>query len=76
MYRLCNIFRVIKSDRLGWGGHVARMEEVRSIIKISAAKKIYSKEIFRKPLVKVRIFLLNMNKLFYTDGSGSTYNAF
>ena len=32
LYRLCNIFRVIKSDRLGWGGHVARMEEVRSAL--------------------------------------------
>ena len=30
MYHSPNIFRVIKSRRLKWAGHVARMEEIRS----------------------------------------------
>jgi hypothetical protein len=30
LYRLPNIARVIKSRRLRWAGHVARMEEGRS----------------------------------------------
>ena len=34
MYRSPNIVRVIKSRRLRWAGHVARMEEGRSVIKI------------------------------------------
>ena len=34
MYRTPNIVRVIKSRRLRWTGHVARMEEGRSIFKI------------------------------------------
>ena len=34
MYRSPNIVRVIKSRRLRWAGHVARMEEGRSAFKI------------------------------------------
>ena len=34
MYRSPNIVRVIKSRRLKWAGHVARMEEGRSAFKI------------------------------------------
>ena len=34
MYRSPNTFRMIKSTRLRWAGHVARMEEVRSSFKI------------------------------------------
>ena len=34
MYRSLNIVRVIKSRRLRWAGHVARMEEGRSAFKI------------------------------------------
>ena len=33
-----NIVRVIKSVRLRWAGHVARMEEVRSGLKILIGK--------------------------------------
>ena len=38
MYRSPNIVRVIKSRRLRWAGHIARMEEVRSTSKILAGK--------------------------------------
>ena len=38
MYRSPNIDRVIKSRRLRWAGHVARMEEGRSAFKIFAGK--------------------------------------
>ena len=34
MYRSPNIVRVIKSRRLRWAGHVARMEEGRNAFKI------------------------------------------
>jgi hypothetical protein len=34
LYRSPNIVRVIKSRRLRWAGHVARMEEERSAFKI------------------------------------------
>ena len=34
MYRLPNIVRVIKSRRLRWAGHVARIEEGRSSFKM------------------------------------------
>ena len=34
LYRSPNIVRVIKSRRLRWGGHVARMEEGRNACKI------------------------------------------
>ena len=38
LYRLLNIARVIKSRRLRWAGHVARMEEGRSAFKILTGK--------------------------------------
>ena len=38
MYRSPNIFRVIKSRRLRWAGHVARIEEGRSDFKILTGK--------------------------------------
>ena len=38
MYRSPNIVRVIKSRRLRWAGHVARMEKGRSAFKILTGK--------------------------------------
>ena len=38
MYRSPNIVRVIKSRRLRWAGHITRMEEGRSAVKILAGK--------------------------------------
>ena len=38
MYRSSNVVRVIKSRRLRWAGHVARMEEGRSALKILTGK--------------------------------------
>ena len=38
MYRLPNIAREIKSRRLRWAGHVARIEEGRSAFKILTGK--------------------------------------
>ena len=38
LYRSPNIVRVIKSRRLRWAGHVARMEESRSSLKILIGK--------------------------------------
>ena len=38
MYRSPNIVRVIKSRRLRWAGHVARMEDGRSALKILTGK--------------------------------------
>ena len=38
MYPSRNIVRVIKSRRLRWAGHVARMEEGRSAFKILTGK--------------------------------------
>ena len=38
MYRSPNIVRVIKSRRLRWAGHVARMEVGRSAFKILTGK--------------------------------------
>ena len=41
LYRSTNIVRVIKSRRLRWAGHVARMEEGSSAFKILTGKPIY-----------------------------------
>ena len=38
LYRSPNIVRVIKSIRLRWAGHVARMEEGRSAFKMLTGK--------------------------------------
>ena len=38
LYRSLNILRVIKSSRLRWARHVARMEEGRSAFKILTGK--------------------------------------
>jgi hypothetical protein len=40
LYRSPNIIRVIKSRRLRWTGHVARMEEGRSAFKILTGKRL------------------------------------
>ena len=45
LYRSRNIVRVIKSIRLRWAGHVARMKEGRSAFKILSGKT-YRKETF------------------------------
>ena len=38
LYRSPNIVELIKSRRLRWAGHVARMEEGRSVFNILAGK--------------------------------------
>ena len=38
LYRSHNITRVIKSRRLKWAGHIARMEEARSAFRILTGK--------------------------------------
>jgi hypothetical protein len=40
LYCSPNIVRMIKSRRLRWAGHVARMEEGRSTLKILTGKSI------------------------------------
>ena len=39
LYRSPSIARVIKSSRLRWAGHVARMEESRSAFKLLTGKR-------------------------------------
>ena len=50
LYRSPNIVRVIKSRRLGWAGHVARMEEDRSAFKI-----LTDKPTEKRPLGRYRL---------------------
>jgi hypothetical protein len=38
LYSSQNIVRVIKSRRMGWAGHVARMEEGRGVHKLLVGK--------------------------------------
>ena len=47
MYRSPNIVRVIKSRRLRWTGHVARMNEGRSAFKILTGKSAGKRPIGR-----------------------------
>ena len=47
LYRSPYIIRVIKSRRLRWAGHVARMEEGKSALKMLTGKQTYGKEIFK-----------------------------
>ena len=44
LYRSPNIVRVIKSRRLRWAGHVARMDEGRSAFEILTGKPKYIKK--------------------------------
>ena len=46
LYHSYNIVRVIKSIRLRWAGHDARMEDARSVFKILTGN-FYRKETFR-----------------------------
>ena len=47
LYRSPNIVRVIKSRRLRWAGHVARMEEGRRAFKILTGKPTGKKTLGR-----------------------------
>ena len=47
LYRSPNIVRVIKSRRLRWIGHVARMEESRSAFKILTGKRTWKRPLGR-----------------------------
>ena len=55
LYSSPNIVRVIKSRRLRWAGHVARMEEGRSAFKILTIKPTG-----KKPLGRPRQRLVSM----------------
>ena len=43
LYRSPNIARVIKYSRLGWTGHVVRMEEGRSVFNILTGNPILNR---------------------------------
>ena len=47
LYRSLNIVWVIKSRRLRWAGHVARMDEGRSALKILTGKPTGNKHLGR-----------------------------
>ena len=47
LYCLLNIVRVIKSGRLRWAGHRARMEEGRSAFKILTCKPLGNRPLGR-----------------------------
>ena len=47
LYRYLNIVRVIKSRKLSWAGHVARMEEGRSSFKILTGKPTGKRQLGR-----------------------------
>ena len=47
LYRSLNIVRGIKSRRLRWAGHVARMEEGRSAFKILTGKPTGKRPLWR-----------------------------
>ena len=47
LYRSSNIVRVIKSKRLRWTGHVTRMEESRSALKILTGKPTGKRPLWR-----------------------------
>jgi hypothetical protein len=49
LYRSHNITRVIKSRRLKWAGHIARMEEARSAFRILTGTPTG-----KRPLVRLR----------------------
>ena len=55
MYHSPNTVRVIKSRRLRWAGHVARMEEGRSAIKILTGTPAGKISIFENGILR-RIF--------------------
>ena len=57
MYRSSNIVRVIKSRRLRWAGHVARMEEGRSAFKILTGKP-KGKRPFGRPRRKWEAYII------------------
>jgi len=48
LYSSPNIFRVIKSRRLSWAGHVARMKEGRSAFKMLTGAPA-GKRLLRRP---------------------------
>ena len=49
MYRSPNIVRVIKSRRLRWAGHVARMEDGKGAFKILTGKPTGKKKPLGRP---------------------------
>ena len=63
MYRSTNIFRVIKSIRLRYAGHVTRTEEGRGAFKILTGKPTVNRSVGRpryKWENKIRIYLKEM----------------
>jgi hypothetical protein len=62
LYRSPNIVRIIKSKRLRWAAHVARMEEGRSAFKILIGKPTGSKlRVFENRILR-RIFGLKSDE--------------
>ena len=53
-----NIVRVIKSRRLRWAGHVARMEEGRSAFKILTGKPTGKRPLGRIGLIRLRMGII------------------
>jgi hypothetical protein len=59
LYRSPNIVRGIKSRRLRWAGHLARMEEGRNAFKILSGKPIGNRPI-GKPRMDFKEIGINM----------------
>ena len=55
LYRSPNIVRVIKSRRLRWAGHVARMAESRSAFKMLSGKPTGKRPLGRPIIVSILV---------------------
>ena len=74
MYRSPNIVRVIKSRRLRWAGHVAKMEESRSAFKMLTGKPTGKRPLGRPRRTwedGIRIYLkgIDINTRYWVDSA-------
>ena len=74
LYRSPNIARVIKSRRLRWADHVARMVEVRSAFKILTGKSIGKRHLGRprrrwEDNIRINLQEIGMNTRSWVDSA-------
>ena len=73
LYRSGNKVRIIKSRRLKWAGHVVKMEEGRSVVKLLTGKPTGRLRYRRKDNIAIRIKDIGVNTQYWIGSTQDRY---
>jgi len=68
LYILCSIVRIVKSRRLWWAGHVARIEKTRNVYRILVEKSLRKYSLWILKRICKKNIKMDLREIGFEDG--------